>query len=59
MNQLMKGLSSHADSVHKSDSTLAADSARQAAAPPRKTADSTAADPLRKAGDALKHLLGR
>jgi len=59
VNQLMKGLSSHADSVRTSDSTLAADSARQVETPPKKAADSTAADPLRKAGDALKHLLGR
>jgi len=59
VGQLMKGLSSHADSVRKSDSTLVADSARQATTPPAKGADSTAADPLRKAGDALKHILGR
>jgi hypothetical protein len=59
VDQLMKGLSSHADSVHKSDSTLVADSARQVQTPPKKAADSTAADPLKKASDALKHILGR
>jgi hypothetical protein len=59
MAELVKGIKGRSDSLHKADSTLVSDSARQAVTPPRKTADSTAADPLKKAGDALKHILGR
>ena len=58
LTELVKGMSGRSDSLHRADSTLVADSARQVTTPPRK-ADSTAADPLRKAGDALKHILGR
>ncbi|HZI89729.1 MAG TPA: hypothetical protein VFD83_04680, partial [Candidatus Polarisedimenticolia bacterium] len=57
MSQLMSRLESRTDSLHKQDSTLVADSTRQAQTPPR--ADSTKADPVKKAGDALKRILGR
>jgi len=58
---LENGISSHADSVHKADSTLGADSAKNVQAPPRTKADTTQAGTPEKKNplDALKHILGK
>ena len=59
MNQLVRGLSQRPDSVRKADSTLAVDSTKNLEASSKTTPDSTQQDPLRKAGDALKHIFGK
>ncbi|HMI30719.1 MAG TPA: hypothetical protein VK527_03200, partial [Candidatus Limnocylindrales bacterium] len=53
---LVKGLGHRPDSLRKSDSTLAADSTRNQETVNKTPADSAAADPLKKAGDALRQL---
>jgi len=43
LDQLLKGIKGRADSVHKADSTLVADSAKNVPTPPKTTTDSTKA----------------
>ncbi len=59
VGQLVRGLSQRPDSVRKADSTLAVDSTKNLETPRKTTPDSTTQDPLRKAGDALKHIFGK
>ncbi len=56
VNDLIKGISRKPDTTRKVDSLTAADSVGKSREPP---ADSTAADPVKKAGDALKRIFGR
>jgi len=61
LDQLLKGIKGRADSVHKADSTLVADSAKNVPTPPKTTTDSTKASTPQKQNplDALKHILGK
>jgi hypothetical protein len=59
MSELVRGLARRPDSLPRGDSTLAADSARTRTTPSRTPADSTAAERLQKARDALKHIFGK
>ncbi len=56
VGSLVKGLAHRPDSLRKADSTLAADSTRNLQTTRKAPADTTAPDPLRKAGDVLKHI---
>lgn len=62
VSQLVKGLARRPDSLRKADSTLKADSAKNVAGttkPAPARADSVLVDPLKKARDALKSILGK
>jgi hypothetical protein len=56
LDGLVKGLARRPDSLRKADSTLASDSTRNQESAGKAPADSAAADPLKKAGDALRQL---
>jgi len=56
VNGLVKGFARRPDSLRKADSTLAADSTRNLETTRKTPADSTAPDPLKKAGDVLKNI---
>ena len=59
VGNLTKGLARKPDTVRAVDSTIAADSARNLGTSKKPPADSTAADPLKKAQDALKQIFGK
>jgi hypothetical protein len=59
VENLVKGIARKPDSVRAVDSTIAADSVKNLEASRKTSTDSTALDPLKKAGDALKRIFGR
>ncbi len=59
LDELTKKLSRRPDSLHKADSTLAADSTRNLGTVPGTPLDSADADPIKKAGDVLKQIFGK
>ncbi len=59
LDELTKSLSRRPDSLHKADSTLAADSTRNLVTVPKTTPDSAVVDPTKKTRDALKKIFGK
>ena len=59
LENLVKGIARKPDSVRKVDSLIAADSVKNQETLPKTPADSTAPDPLKQAGDALKRIFGK